>query len=253
MNPDVRVQSKLERLLAEAPISRAPDQLRADIASATSRKRQRPPWLTSLKEPPMRYRSQLVVGSPALRLATVVAVTAALTLALAGAVIAGASLLPSPVPVPQGAPTWVTGNVQPASSCSEPPPVSDGDVLRSRNVECSPQTWTSSDPRLTGEVSRLWNWDTYQTAEGSISVGMDAAYLRNDDGGWTCSASCVETGSGTSAKAVTGTTFDCVGDGGYSGLSAILVLEDAAGFSEDIVGLIFSGDLPPLPEAPAAQ
>ena len=91
MNRDVRVDPLLERLLAETPTSRAPDRLRADIASATSRKRQRPPWLTSLKEPPMRYRSQLVVGSPTLRLAAVVAVTAVLTLALAGAVIAGAS------------------------------------------------------------------------------------------------------------------------------------------------------------------
>ena len=93
---------------------------------------------------------------------------------------------PSPDPVP--ASTWVTGNVQPAPSCTDPDPEIDGDVRRERNVECSPQTWTSSDPRLTGEVSRRWNEDTYQTDEGSISVGMDAAYLRNDGGGWACSS-----------------------------------------------------------------
>jgi hypothetical protein len=48
-------------------------------------------------------------------------------------------------------------------------------------------------------------------------------------------------------------TFDCVGDGGHTGLSAILVLVDAGGHAEDIVGLIFSGDLPPLPGPPAAE
>lgn len=250
MNRDMPDDVLIERLLAEAPISRAPDRLRADIASATSRKRQRPPWLTSLKEPPMRYRSQLVVGSPTLRLAAVVAVTAVLMLAIAGAVIGGASPLPSPDPVPPVAATWVTGHVVPAPSCSEPAPVADGDVLRSRDVECSPQKWTSSDPRLTGNVTRRWNSDMYQTDEGAISVGMDAAYLRNDDGGWACSTSSLAKGSVDVADP---TTFNCVGDGGYEGLSAILVLVDAGGFAEDIVGLIFSGDFPPLPGPPAAE
>jgi hypothetical protein len=62
-------------------------------------------------------------------------------------------------------------------------------------------------------------------------------------------------GAETEAIAPTETTstFDCVGDGGYAGLSAILVLEDAGGNAEDIVGLIFSGDFPPLPEPPADE
>ena len=98
MNRDVRVEPLLERLLAETPTSRAPDRLRADIASATSRKRQRPPWLTSLKEPPMRYRSQLVVGSPTLRLTVALVVAAVLLLVFAGTVVAGAALLRTPGP-----------------------------------------------------------------------------------------------------------------------------------------------------------
>jgi hypothetical protein len=158
-------------------------------------------------------------------------------------------------PAPSGAdplaPTWVTGNVQPAPSCSDGDVEFDGDVRRSRNVECSPQAWTSSDPRLTGEVSRRWNEDTYQTDEGSIGVDMDAAYLRNDGGGWACSSSyLIEVPSVT----YTGTaTFTCMGDGGYAGLSAILALVDVGGNAEEFVGLIFSGDLPPLPEPPAAE
>jgi hypothetical protein len=158
---------------------------------------------------------------------------------------------PSPDPAP--ASTWITGNVQPAPSCTDPDLEIDGDVRRERNGECSPQTWTSSDPRLTGEVSWRWNVDTYQSDEGSISVAMDAAYLRNDGGGWACSSGGdLVDGSGMSVAGTT-STMTCVGDGGYAGLSAVLVLEDAGGFSSDIVGLIFSGDLPPLPEAPAAE
>jgi hypothetical protein len=51
----------------------------------------------------------------------------------------------------------------------------------------------------------------------------------------------------------TGATYTCVGDDGYAGLSAILVLEGAKGYSEGFTGLVFSGDLPPLPEPPAAE
>src|SRR5262245_2503788 len=101
MNGDVRIESAFEQLLAETPTSRAPDRLRADIASSTSRQRQRSPWLATLKEPPMHYRSQLAVGSPTMRLAAVLAVAAALLLAITGAVVGGASVLPSP-DVPAG-------------------------------------------------------------------------------------------------------------------------------------------------------
>ncbi len=149
-------------------------------------------------------------------------------------------------------PTWITGHVQPAPSCSEPPPVADGAVLRSRDVECSPQTWTSSDPRLAGAVSRRWNSDTYQTDEGPITVEMGAAYLRNADGGWACLNRYLGW-SGMDQADSDPETYTCVGDGDYDGLSAILVLTGAGGYSEDFVGLIFSGDFPPVPEPPAAE
>jgi hypothetical protein len=155
------------------------------------------------------------------------------------------------------APTWVTGNISFAPGCTSPDSDEvDGAVRRSRNVECSPQAWTSSDLRLTAEVSRWYNEDTFQTDEGSITVNMDAAYLRNDGGGWACSNSGLLRGSGMSSKDVTGGTFThtCIGDGGYEGLSAILVLDQAgAGNSEEFVGLIFSGDFPPLPEPPSVE
>jgi hypothetical protein len=150
------------------------------------------------------------------------------------------------------APTWVTGNISFAPGCTSPDSDEvDGAVRRSRNVECSPQAWTSSDLRLTAEVSRWYNEDTFQTDEGSITVSADAAYLRNDDGDWACSATSLLEGSGSSSKDVGGFTFTCTGDRDYAGLSAILVVEQGTR-SEKFVGLIFSGDFPPLAETPAA-
>jgi len=147
------------------------------------------------------------------------------------------------------APVWVTGTIQGAPSCSDGQTETDGDVRRSRDVECSPQTWTSSDPRLSGEVVRRWNDDIYQTEEGTISVDMDSAYLRNDGGGWVCSNAGLLKGEGMYAELVGGPsyTFTCTGNGGHEGLSAILVSGATTGFNEEFVGLIFSGDFPPLP------
>jgi hypothetical protein len=150
------------------------------------------------------------------------------------------------------APTWVTGDVRYASSCSGPDVEIEGDVRHDWNYECSPQSWTSSDPRLSGEVSRRWNEDVYQTDEGFVSVNTSAAYLRNDGGGWACSSSNLFKGFGLFPQALTGETFTCMGEGGYEGLSARLVVEHTGSMAEEFVGVIFAGDFPPLPEPPAA-
>jgi hypothetical protein len=207
--------------------------------------------------------SPTVLGRTQFMLSPVKAITAgALVFALGGVLLIaqpfeqGGSGSPGAATTEAIAPTWVTGTVQPAPSCSGPDSVeSDGDVQHEWIIECSPQTWTSSDPRLTGEVVRRWNDDVFRTDEGIISLSMDAAYLRNDDGGWACSNSSLAKGSGMSTTDVTGGTFThtCIGDGGYEGLSALLVSEFTVGFSEEFVGLIFSGDFPPLPEPPSVE
>ncbi len=150
------------------------------------------------------------------------------------------------------APTWVTGDIRFFSECTGPDYEFVGDVRHNRNRVCGPQAWTASDPRLAGDVSRRHNDDVYMTdEEGFISVRMDAAYLRNDGGGWACSDSRLLRGSDSSTEAFAGGNFTCVGEDGYEGLSAILVVEETVGFNEEFVGLIFSGDFPPLPERPA--
>ena len=150
--------------------------------------------------------------------------------------------------------TWVTGDIGFAPGCVGPDSLEmEGGVLRSRNIECSPQAWTSSDSRLTAEVARRYNEDTYQTDEGSISVGTETADLQNAGGSWACSTVSLFEGSGSSSQRVTGDTVTCKGDGGYIGLSAVLIIEQAGTRSEAFSGLIFSGDLPPMPEPPAAE
>jgi hypothetical protein len=67
-----------------------------DALASTSRMRPYPRWLALMKEPPMRISSPVVVGSPTLRLAVILALTLALGLLGAAAVAAAASLLPSP-------------------------------------------------------------------------------------------------------------------------------------------------------------
>jgi len=159
----------------------------------------------------------------------------------------------SPGPVTEDvAPTWVTGTIQPVDgTCSRRDNGSDSAVGRSAWT-CT-QTSTSSDPRLTGTVTKSWNEDTYQTDEGPISVGVDALYLRNDDGGWSCSHGYVAKGTTPATEPLTKSTFTCIGEGGYEGLTAVLVSEQVAGaYDGEFAGLIFPGNLPAVPEARAA-
>ena len=103
MNTDSDLQRQVTSVFADAAPSGYPDELLARVLTTTSRARPRPGWLANIKEPPMRYPARVAVGSPTFRLASILALTLALILAAAGAVVAGASLLPSPpVPPPFG-------------------------------------------------------------------------------------------------------------------------------------------------------
>jgi hypothetical protein len=153
------------------------------------------------------------------------------------------------------APMWVTGTISHAPLCTGPDSEQDGAVRRDRNVVCYPQGWRSADPRFTGEVSARWNDDIYQVDDGFISVSTGAYYLRNDDGGWACSTNSLLQGYGMSSEALTGDTVRCVGEGGFEGLSALLVVQDdpSQPYPEEFVGLIFAGDFAPVPDPPAVE
>ena len=99
MNDDVR----LERLFADglhdiAP-SRAPDRLRTQVKTESSRVRPRPRWLALIKESPMRSNSRLAVGSPTMRVAAIMVATLLAAIMVVSAGIAGAQLLAADGPI----------------------------------------------------------------------------------------------------------------------------------------------------------
>jgi hypothetical protein len=186
------------------------------------------------------------------------AITAAAIVAALGGVMLISQPFEQPGSVPGAeteavSPTWVTGSMQHVEdSCSETGFSNDGGFSR-HSYECT-FAWTSSDPRLTGDVSKRWNEDTYETDDGPISVGTDASFLRNEGGDWACSTGYLVKGSSPYEEDLSGSrTQTCVGSGDYEGLSAVLVSKPAEGFSDEFVGLIFPGELPPLPEAPSVE
>jgi hypothetical protein len=211
----------------------------------------------SVPIPDPNVRSATVIGRTQLMFSPSKAIIAG---ALVFAIF-GVTLIPQPFEQQGGtpgavtqdvAPTWVTGTIQPVDgTCSRGETTSDGGVTRS-SYECS-YTWTASDPRLTGDVRVPWNEATYQTDEGVIAVGIEAAYLRNEGGGWSCWYEYLAQGA-TPTEPVYDNTFTCAGNGGYEGLTAVVATTPTTGeFALEFVGLIFSGDLPPVPEAsPAA-
>ena len=75
-----------------------------------------------MKEPPMRISSRVVVGSPTLRLAAILALTLALALALRAAVAGAASLLPGePVRRPHSGPPATAPSPTPRTATSTSP------------------------------------------------------------------------------------------------------------------------------------
>jgi parallel beta-helix repeat protein len=91
-----RFEQLLADVLAETAPSREPDRLVPEILRAARGEPRRPRWLALIKEPPMRLSSRVVVGSPVARVAYVAILTLVLVVITAGAVVTGASLLPSP-------------------------------------------------------------------------------------------------------------------------------------------------------------
>ena len=153
------------------------------------------------------------------------------------------------------APTRVTGEIGWGRSCTGPDTVVEGDVIHEWNWDCSPQTWTASDRRLSGESVSRWNNDAY-LVDGTYTVVLNGLeVLTNDGGAWVCTGTGLYealTLDATAVESLGDSTTTCVGQDGYEGLTAVLV-RSQGNRAEEFVGLIFSGDLPPLPEPRAAE
>lgn len=158
------------------------------------------------------------------------------------------------------APAWVMGAIEWAPTCAgQVTATSDEHRTREVGEFCHPQVWTSDDARLGGEAIVAWNRDIYrvdadgQGAMDAFSVFAIVTDVAGEAGGWRCiDASSLEGGSGFFTELLQESSkVSCTGYGSNEGLMAILFLADAVGQQNSFEGLIFPGDLPPLPEATA--
>lgn len=101
------------------------------------------------------------------------------------------------------------------------------------------------DPRLTGELWAILNYDTFHDSQGSVITG--AAGLEQVDGSWLGTVEGY--GSLVGGNRVY-FKFDLDGQGGYDGLSAVLFLMHN-GYEFEAEGMIFDGPPPPAPGLPA--
>jgi hypothetical protein len=244
-----------EAFLEAAAPSREPDRLYDSIHSATSSVRPRPRWLAIMKEPPMRRASRVVVGSPTLRMAALMATTLLVALLGVGALVVGAqspSIVPpdgaSPQPPAAFAGQFACGpQVRSGTSTTTRSEDDDGSwaVLAERGGAWE-QTIEASDPRLSG--AKYWSGDadtftrTDPDAVTQWAVGRVTVRIENDGGAW----------QGTTVDLVlpdevgNRETYVLAGEGGYEGLTAIYEIVEETGDCEfAIEGMIFEGGMPP--------
>ena len=174
--------------------------------------------------------------------------SAALIACLLTAVAAGVVAAQSPEPAADPmAPAWVTGSITLAPTCADPTIRVEGGVTEERGYRCEPQTWTLSDPRLSGTAASTWNADVYRLAGATVSVRSGAYDVQNEAGGWRCTfADDLAHGSGLFAASVNAETVTCAGSGSYEGLTAILAI-DTTTTPFPVIGIIMAGEAPPIP------
>jgi len=162
----------------------------------------------------------------------------------AGANVPGAATDTAPVD-----PVWVTGTESLGATCEDATSrMDDGVVLRMQGWRCDQQTWETSDTRLTGDVTTTWNADVYRTADGRYTALAAGTYdVRNDGGGWHCEyADALKDSPSEATDGLNDKTATCTGGDGYDGLTAVLFFRWTGG-STSIEGLVFGGEVPPLP------
>ena len=149
---------------------------------------------------------------------------------------------------------WVTGAITWAASCEDATVATEGGVHQERGHRCEPRTVTSDDPRLSGTSVAIWNKDVHSIDGSRGTVRSQTEDIRGDGRGWVCHAPAVlDESAGFFAGSVQESdTFTCRGDGANEGLTAVLIFS-TSGNQDAFEGLIFPGDLPPIPEPYAAE
>jgi hypothetical protein len=200
------------------------------------------------------------IGRTTSMLSPVKAITAGAIVFALGGVMLIAQPFQQPGSVPgaesdaAAAPAWVTATVQFGACDFGETAIEDG-VTQERGMNCWGQTWTSDDPRLDGEGRVAHNADSFDVDGQGYSLVTSIVEVSNDAGGWQCTnADRLVTPASTlfSTSRFSGDRLSCVGYGGNEGYSAILTA-DWSGSPKTLEGLIFSGEMPPMPEFPSSE
>jgi hypothetical protein len=238
----------------EVAPSREPDHLFDSIVSATSSVRPRPRWLAIMKEPPMRRASRVVVGSPTVRSAVLLAAALLVALLSVGVLVVGAQ---SPSPVPEAAaprpPVPFTGQfecgpeVRSGTEARTELVVDEGrgSVLQSRGYAWQ-QAIETNDPRLSGVQHYSGEGDTFSlSGSGGLEqrvVGWVTVRIENAGGAWQ--GGMVDLFREGEVENLGG-TYVLAGEGSYEGLTAIYeIVDQPSDCVFGIEGLIFEGDVP---------
>jgi hypothetical protein len=183
--------------------------------------------------------------------------TAAIVFTLGGAMLIGRPLEYLGFGVPEASseaatqPTWVTGKIALAASCSQPTRETVDGVVHERGYRCAPQKWALDDPRVSGDVTLLWDADVHDVGAFSVSVSADTWVIHGEGGDWTCHSRQVGQGYGLWAGSDL-VHLACAGEGGHEGLLAALEIDWSASGGPTVQGLIHAGELLEHPE-PAAD
>jgi hypothetical protein len=147
--------------------------------------------------------------------------------------------------------SFFTGTYEPA-----PEPTVEGTVSEFDDVEqvrdmLLEDSIDTSDPRVSGTVSRTVNADFHTLSDvGQVAYWTHAWRIANEGGTWTGPGTGLsDSGSPTRAFFDTDTLL-LTGEGGYAGLTAYLDLD----WTQDpvvVTGAVFAGEAPPFPEPPA--
>ena len=139
------------------------------------------------------------------------------------------------------APVIVTGSVVDWRSLSPGERTTEDGVVHIEGVNHA-HVWEASDPRLSGEVTYTGNWNQYST-DPEMQVESGTYELVHADGRWLGTAPAIVVGGLDTLDPVV-----LIGDGGYDGLSAYVLIDWQTNGDPTFSGLIFPGDLPAFPE-----
>ena len=164
---------------------------------------------------------------------------------LAVGLLAGSAVGATAQDDPRAEATEVTGRVTFGQPIAMPDPVETPDGILVREGVAAPQTWDTSDPRLTGEGTYTVN---VAAVPDCCAIQAEAYELSNDGGSWVGDGRSISPESGRHGFVALS------GRDGYEGLTAYAVTEVAAdGNGWDITGMIFPSEMPEIPEPYVAE